>query len=270
MMERDAVSLEVLAAAPAESEGGLTFVFRGAFGGIGDIAILLDTGATFNFVSIAWLKKHKLTGLARPTAQPFKIRCANDEVVQTTQEVQAVCMIQGVATEVTALVLPTLLEGVQLILGSAWQSAHAAVLHAADGMVQLTVQGTPQVLRAVRAKGQMPRGAVRDGPEEWCCTAAQIRQAQEEPLFTGKQAAKAIRQGAEVWLHCVVAVEAGDGGQSPELKKLLQEFQDVFEEPRGVPETGPRPVGHLIRLLPGSEQAPYRRPFRLSPDQERE
>jgi len=56
---------------------------------------------------------------------------------------------------------------------------------------------------------------------------------------------------------------------SPELRTLIQEYHDIFQEPTGLPPHRP-PEQELAPLVPAARQIPYRKPYRLSPAEMKE
>lgn len=271
-------ALAAVGSEAASQNHGLTFTFGGTFGALA-VTLIIDTGATYCYVTLEWLKKHPHLWKKRiKSERPLKISCANNSVVSADEEVTLVCDIQGVGTLVTAVVLPTLLSGVQLILGDNWQRQHHAKLDTVAGTVTLRVRGREKILQAKRA---------RESAGDFLCTAAAIREASRMPIMSAKQAHREIKRGGRAWLYMVTADRDGEPSGAaatatsgpgppdpdplpPEVQSLIDEFKlrGVFDEPTGLPPE--RPIGHLIRLVPGSQQAPYRKPYRLSPEQKKE
>jgi gag-polyprotein putative aspartyl protease len=85
-------------------------------------------------------------------------------------------------------------------------------------------------------------------------------------LLSSMQLAKLIRKGGQAFLLYlnVVANQAkvnGDDHMSPVIDQLLNEFEEVFNDPPGLPPM--RKVAHVAPLAPGS-RPPYRRNYRMT------
>ena len=89
------------------------------------------------------------------------------------------------------------------------------------------------------------------------------------PLLSSKQLAKLLRRGATAYLlYLQLGAQhlnaASTGGSSPGelyVEQLLVEFEDVFQDPPGLPPM--RNVAHVAPLIPGS-RPPYRRNYRMT------
>lgn len=254
-------------------ENGLTFMFEAAVGGVKGQNSLVDSGATYSHVGDDWLAKYPAIRERKEKAlKPLTIRCADNALVAVDEQVTLMVDIQGVAFAVRVYVLPTLLSGVDLILGCDWQKKYGAIMNTPTRTIKVKVKGQTRTLK-VKARKPEPRA---EG-EGFCFSAAQIRGAAEAPFMSAKQARKAMKRGCEVYMcmvnpvgnnAAVASTTVGASTEQPsELQSLIDEFtkRGVFDEPTGLPPE--RPIGHLIRLMPGSDQAPYRKPYRMSPQQ---
>ncbi|KAJ9510305.1 hypothetical protein QJQ45_015781 [Haematococcus lacustris] len=204
--------------------------------------------------------------------EPLRVLTATNQPVVITERRCGLLEVQKSKTNCNAVVMPGMLNGVDLILGVDWMHEHDAVLKVKHGVCTL-----------FEALGES------SGKEQWE-SAAEIK------LLSPGQAVRQLRKGCSSWLMLVKPGDAGDqegwhqgslaaavAGCSEQstmteqdpwlvpqavLDGLLSEYADVFGDmPPGLPPN--RPVGHTIRTPPGAE-APYKRMYKLSPREEAE
>jgi hypothetical protein len=269
-----------VAVGAATHEDGLTFMFRGMFGGV-PCRILMDTGAERSFVDDKFVQKHKrLQPHLRADACDLVVRTATNELVQTTMCCAHVLEVQKVRVPSDLIALPGMMRGVDVILGTDWLRTHEAQLDFGRLQCRLTIAGKHKVLHTKRGVPVQASLAL----------ATALAQSAGQPVLSAKQARKLMRRGAPVYLFLVQcepvssalgaaavqtelpgyvapAVQAEGTVPQSELSSLLAEFADVFQEPVGVPPD--RGIGHVIRLVPGADP-PYQRPYRLGLAQEEE
>ncbi|KAJ9533200.1 hypothetical protein QJQ45_018307, partial [Haematococcus lacustris] len=275
----------------------LPFLFEGRLGNK-PCRVMLDTGASCTIISKEWLERHE--GNVNPAAlqrkimmEPLRVLTATNQPVVITERRCGLLEVQKSKTNCNAVVMPGMLNGVDLILGVDWMHEHDAVLKVKHGVCTLFEalgeSGKPVNLFALQPKHLPGFAAVAAMKEQWE-SAAEIK------LLSPGQAVRQLRKGCSSWLMLVKPGDAGDqegwhqgslaavvagcseqntkAEQDPELVPqavldgLLSEYADVFGDmPPGLPPN--RPVGHTIRTPPGAE-APYKRMYKLSPREEAE
>jgi hypothetical protein len=195
--------------------------------------------------------------------------------------------VQGVRFVVQAAVLPSLLDDVDIIIGSDWLGAQRAVIDMGKGECSWsTPSGRQQRLKLERQMEPTPKQLI-DG-----CLAALRTKGPDVSLMSAVQAARAVkRKGTTAYLMVVQpdgtlseqqpthpptvfascpkstrggSVAAVAATQESELTGLLQEFSDVFAPLTGLPPERPDCVDHTIRLVDGAG-TPYRPQHRMSP-----
>ncbi|KAJ9519230.1 hypothetical protein QJQ45_017890 [Haematococcus lacustris] len=273
------------------------FLFKGRLGNK-PCRAMLDTGASCTIISKEWLERHE--GNVNPVAlqrkimmEPLRVLTATNQPVVITERRCGLLEVQKSKTNCNAVVMPGMLNGVDLILGVDWMHEHDAVLKVKHGVCTLFEalgeSGKPVNLFALQPKHLPGFAAVAAMKEQWE-SAAEIK------LLSPGQAVRQLRKGCSSWLMLVKPGDAGDqegwhqgslaavvagcseqntkAEQDPELVPqavldgLLSEYADVFGDmPPGLPPN--RPVGHTIRTPPGAE-APYKRMYKLSPREEAE
>lgn len=277
------------------AQGSDGFLFTVRFGGRTAVA-MMDTGASESFVDQDWLERGQQRAKAcgfrwrmSQLARPMRILTANSGIVPVSRSCAGAVQLQGTKSKVEAKVMRNLMHGVDLILGMDYLRRYDVDLSCGRLCAKLTVNGRR---RTVCAK-QNPLADVH--PDEPAGLAAAMREASGSEPLTAKACVRALRHGARSFL---VLVQPDDGkgshvrtpstfmcapkacklgsvravndpmvvkGLMPEatLRRLLEEFADVFAEmPPGVSDKMPA-VGHTIRLEPG-HVPPYRRQYRLT------
>ncbi|KAJ9511539.1 hypothetical protein QJQ45_030484 [Haematococcus lacustris] len=270
----------------------LPFMYVGRFGGR-TCQIMMDTGATFSIISDQWLQKHKIdpsdATLEKEAMRPTPVLTANNERVVLNEKRTGLLEIQKSKTIVMARVMPRVIEGVDLILGSDWLFANDVVMKPKHGVCTLlSPEGKPVNLLALRSKHLPSFEAVAQAA---VASGGLVEPA--EPLSVG-QTARLLRKGCRSLLLLVqpgsesdtegwhkgslAAAVAGckESGEKDrpelvtdaELQAVLDEYSDVFQDmPPGLPPD--RGVGHTIRME-SDAPPPYKRPYKLSPREEAE
>ncbi|XP_031479944.1 uncharacterized protein LOC116250461 [Nymphaea colorata] len=198
-----------------------------------NVLVLLDSGATHNFVGDHLAQELKCTIEEHPT---LKVLVANGECLPCTRKCANVeLVLQKIPYTVDLLVVP--LPSVDIILGVKWLKTLGRIWWDFSTMEMCLPKeggGKEVVLRAV------------------------------DPSLAPKAALKAIAvQRPAAWLVSVaeeVVAQEGSEERVPEqIQKVLDEFKDIFEEPKGLPP--PRSYDHRIVLTNDTEPVnvrPYR------------
>jgi Reverse transcriptase (RNA-dependent DNA polymerase)/RNase H-like domain found in reverse transcriptase/Integrase zinc binding domain/Chromo (CHRromatin Organisation MOdifier) domain/gag-polyprotein putative aspartyl protease/Integrase core domain len=278
------------------SEQPLTFLYRGSTAGK-PARVLLDSGASHNFVSAELVSQ---LGLSRRTAVSAQaVKTADGHTIPLQGQCTFKLQIQQYCGTVTALVLPELLTGVDLILGDSWLQQEHAQLNYREGLCRLQ-KGT-RVRTLQLGADNLP---VTDDQVVHQMVLAMMRARAPPPSISAKQASKALKRGANSFMVLVQPAPDSTGGtpgtcststreasagtfmcspkcvrrdshaihqaiaatvsteQPQRLQAILEAYKDVFAELPGLPPE--RNVCHTIPLVPGAKP-PHRRMYRLSP-----
>lgn len=249
--------------ARVEHETGLSILLDARVSKIKGVC-MADTGATHSIISDAFLAR---TGLnAVQAAMPLTIAVAGDTQLTLNKVIKAPIQLGTARSTVTMYVMPTLLQGIDMILGMDWLTKHDAHIHTKDAKVTLTMQGKQHVItgKAHNAAG---------------LTVAALQALHANPQFiSAKQAHKAMKRGCHGWLFVVQATPEVQAWLDPvktdlgkefdaELRDLLLSKEAVFSASTGLPSN--KALHPVIPLQQGSP-ATYSKPYRLSPLEEQE
>jgi hypothetical protein len=227
--------------------------------------VLVDTGASHVYASRALMSRLGMT--VRPSSHA-QATAADGTAVALEGSCELRLRMGPLSTRVTALVVGSLVPGVDLILGDSWLAQHRATLDYGAGVLRLW--------RGTRAFTLTPMHDAKPAPGSPAaliehCLDVLAHNTQCSTLMSAKQARRAMRRGASTMLAIVrpdnteANTEAVLASVVPDaaIQGLLDEFQDVFAEPpAGLPPD--RGVGHTIPTEAGAEPT-SRRLIRLSP-----
>ena len=211
---------------------------------------------------------------------PQSIKVANDQLISVSLGATGTLLLQrhssscnvvfpnhirqkGARLGVTAKVMPSMMENVDLIVGMDHLEAFGAVLDCKNGTVKMT---DPRLAQEFRPKERLPPGKVN--PHNVVSAMLTLQKAAPTEFLSPHQTAKSIRQGDSSWLMLVHSVaetqdvvatcaEASILESAPRLLshqaigKVTEEFKDVFEP---ITECPPHrfEVDHTIKLVDGS------------------
>ncbi|KAL4278328.1 hypothetical protein GQ457_03G010840 [Hibiscus cannabinus] len=195
------------------------------------IVVLIDSGSTHNFIS-----KKMATMLQLPVipTKSFNVKVANGEPLQCQGRFENVPVdIQGIPFILTLYALP--LRGLDLVLGVHWLEQLGTVV---CNWKQLTMEfqwnNKTKKLQGMDTTITHPT--------------------------TMKVIAKEARQeGSMLALALPSTIDPKSSHVHPDMKQLLEQFGDVFQEPKQLPPT--RDIAHHINLKEGIEPInvrPYR------------
>ncbi|KAA8542515.1 hypothetical protein F0562_023667 [Nyssa sinensis] len=208
-------------------------------GGIGHIStiVLVDSGSTHNFINETLARK---VALQPEKGGKFEVVVASGEKLSSPGKCTNVKLIlQGIPVLVDFYLLP--LEGYDIVLGTQWLSTLGPILwDFAKLQMRFKIDDKEVSLQGMSVPKDQIIGDLQFSREFKKSKKGVLLQ-----LFTlGTPLPKVV-------VAC----------QPPPLQQILEEFQDVFEEPKGLPP--PRAHDHKIPLMEGSGPVcvkPYRYP----------
>ena len=254
-----------------------------------NIQCLCDTGATNCFVEKDLLKKLNMLSV-----QPSRLKAvatATGKATPIEGEVTLNLQLRGTAFEVTAHVLPSLLPGVQLIIGQDFMKKYS---------MKLSVNPPQCTLVSEPARQQIVLQNCNPGKAYHRPTTVPVDTASSVGVGPDKLnnemspavALKLLRRGQRAFVALIKPEETGEQpppsaraaaanqttDSKPEwpplehvppqlradLQALLQEFGDIFSESPAAGGALVDTLEHTIDLIPGAKP-PFRRNYRLSP-----
>jgi hypothetical protein len=221
---------------------GHTMQFRGELAGA-PAKILLDSGATLNFVSTQFAQAHGLSFTA--TTQAVTLGDTAAVTVAGTCEVQVT--VNGFKRK-TKFYLMKLMDAFDVILGEPWLQESKAVLDWGKQQVKVLKGRKRLVLLPVKELPANPR---------------------TPNVLSALQVKRCLRKDSRMFLATVSKVDDEPEAALPEAAKpLVEKYSDVFQvPPAGLPPD--RGVGHTIPLEQGAVP-PFRPMYRLSPSEREE
>ncbi|KAJ4745297.1 polyprotein [Rhynchospora pubera] len=207
--------------------------FKGYIGEI-PMCALLDSGSTHSFVNPELVNELQL---AVQHTNPMVVMVANDQKMVTDTKCDALQFnIQGHQFEKDMRQLNV--QGYDIVLGLDWLVKLGPMkIDWGKGSIEFN-QGGKEVKLQVK------------------------EEISEVQMVSEVDVDKELKKGSELLIaHLFEINEVGETSSNvrPELKEVLETFQAVFEEPKGLPPF--RGIDHQIDLLPGTKpvnQRPYR------------
>ncbi|XP_019151052.1 PREDICTED: uncharacterized protein LOC109147849 [Ipomoea nil] len=214
------------------------------------MVILVDSGSTHSF-----LDPKILTQLRREPekAQILRVTVANGEQISC----DAICrrlrwQIQGETFEKDFRLLR--LGGCDMVLGMDWIDRYAPIqLHTRPPGISFIKEGQQVTLRGLTKKAGRLQEVSKKELKKW-------QQYGIQGFLVQCEGVRQERGNNECSVYCKVVVQT----EYKELTELLQQFQDLFEEPKDLPPR--RLYDHSIPLLPGAQPVNIK-PYRYSFDQ---
>ena len=234
-------------------------------------AVLLDSGASVCFVSRPYIER---LGIPYSPGTVTSAEIANGQSASVLGQAKLTVRFQGLKSTAVALVLDTLLPGVDLILGESWLSANSAVLDYGQGTVSLVSRNRRHTLRMTPSAAVLAAELGRLAASMQCpaelITRKQadkaLRKQRRWPFLTERRpflvAVREVKPAAESTDVKLPGPPPTEGVMPPErLQALLDKYKQVAEPLTTLPRV--RPVPHAIELQPGTVP-PYKQPYRLS------
>jgi hypothetical protein len=243
------------------------------------VALLLDTGASDNYMNIKLVKALGLS--VRPDYQNIKVALADGHTVAVTGTVTVPVCIGRFRAKVEFLVTD-LDAAFDAVLGFTWLRRNCD-LHFSKNLLafrngaKVTCFRLPPTQHSTVPAGRwshklssvQPFSGGR-GNATGCIHPSRRAHPGPRIVTTGTrwlsfaQANRLVRKGGQAWLlHLKVAehIKSTGGDLGVVVDSLLEEFSDVFNDPPGLPPM--RNVAHVAPLIPGS-RPPYRRNYRMT------
>ena len=222
--------------------------------------VLVDCGASGNFISEQFVQQYKLSLTDRKRAKQ-SVTLADGTVKVLAGVLPKAELVMGTYQErVDFNVMP--IQNYDCILGMAWLNQHKPHIQWSDRTVQFSYSRKHHVLRG------------SDQPLTTSRASVNLTYLLSESEFLAQQSefeyvdVAWVRGGtmADVQFHCNAmqqSTSTSTDKDSESVRYLLEEFRDVFPDdlPAGLPPA--RAIDHRIELMPGS--APTSRPtYRMS------
>lgn len=202
--------------AEAGSEGSGTMKFRTLVGNQ-VCPILVDFGSSTSFVNANFVAR---AALPTVQVQPVSVKVANGELMQSnTQVSQLAWWMQGHTFYTDMRVLP--LGAYDAVLGMDWLESHSPMT--VDWILKF--MEVPSQGKMVRLQGELPQ------------------QQRQLAMMTIDDVQKSFK-GNDLWAIALVDFSADTTSSTsapdtksipPDLKHLLDEFSDVFQDPKSLP-----------------------------------
>ncbi|KAA8493487.1 Transposon Ty3-I Gag-Pol polyprotein [Porphyridium purpureum] len=199
----------------------------------GEATFLIDSGATDNFMSVDFVLKSD--GLKQKASwKRDHVTLADGSVLETAGEVSNVKFTLSDGYSGTANFAICRIAGQDAILGMEWLKRENPVIDWQSGMLAYGEKRAWSMTQMLVPRKELRR-LLKSQEVEECYLG--VLKGREEPCSVERKEADSV-------------------------KKMLNDFENLFEEPRGLPES--RTVEHVIRL---KDEKPVRvgRVYRLSP-----
>ena len=196
-------------AARRPTPGGLSLLFDAHLAGRKGGVVLVDTGASHAFISMAFAKD---AGLQLHPSALRSVGMANARTTGVLGCVQLPIRIGRYRASITAHIMDSMLDGVDLILGDAW-------LRAVNGTIQYPPRNSTPFLRVTTPQGGKVRLRPRTAQRQGATTKVQYGPHENDRLdlleahlasalsantpfdrASGKAMQKLMRKGARAWL----------------------------------------------------------------------
>jgi hypothetical protein len=259
--------IPLLASLGSDSQPPLTQLFQATVSGARCTA-LIDTGASHVYASRDLVARLGMS--VRPSTHA-QATAADGTAVTLQGSCELRLRMGPLSIRVSALVVGSLVPGVDLILGDSWLAQHRATLDYGAGVLRLwrgTQAFTLTPMHSARPAPGSPEAVIEH------CINVLAHNTQCATLMTATQARRALRRGATTmlaWVRPDAPRGPPDGSRdNPEavlasvvpdaaMQGLIDEFKDIFAEPpSGLPPD--RGVGHTIPTEAGAEPPPLDSP----------
>lgn len=228
-IEEPLIKLQVL----QDSSTATTMQLKGTFNNR-EVHVLIDSGATHNFVHPSLLKNLKTQVHHFP---PLNVRLASGAKMRTMGEINYVMKLQEFEFAADYYILPV--SGCEIVLGASWLRTLGDIVWNFDSMVMKF---------RIQEKGYQLQGEV----------------APHATVVTCKSMTRLLRKEREamlVQIRPLVNETDRTIDTHPHIKALIQQYTDIFQTPTHLPPA--REQDHRIELLPNATPVsvrPYRYP----------
>ncbi|XP_019191750.1 PREDICTED: uncharacterized protein LOC109186281 [Ipomoea nil] len=236
-------TVEVTLCAVIGGEGFNTIKLMGSIGKQA-ITILVDSGSTHSFLDPRVLNQMKIIP---EKSSPLMVTVANWNTMVCDLKCDGLkWQVQNVVFERDFRVLK--LGGCDMVLGMDWIDNFAPIpLHTRPPGISFHKDGRRVLLKGM-TKGVTLHSATKKEIRRWKKEGVQGFWVQSTPQLA--------RNDGSLYYQQIDSLPS-----NPELAKILQDFQDLFAEPKTLPPR--RPFDHEIPLMPGAKPVNFK-PYRYS------
>ena len=193
----------------AQYRAGETFMFKASLGGQ-PCNLLIDMGASFCFLSEQWLHKThkgKIWGQTYPLPEPIPVLTAENSMVSTSSGFSSTLGLQQFFFKVDAKLMPSMLQGVDLILGMDWLRANDFVIDCGRDLCMFRWADQEHYLRGASFAGGHAAGGSA------ACAGVPLARF-SSPFLSARRAKKEAKHGCPVWLVVVQNAVPGNAQSS--------------------------------------------------------
>ena len=250
----------------------LTMMYDGSISGK-SAKVLVDSGASHVFIDQDFVQHNRIH--VRQSSVGW-VRVGNNGLVKLQGECTVRLQLGAYKATVTALVMPTVIPGVNVLLGDQWLTRSGGVLDYEQRCLSVKKGDHRVTIQACKTLNE--QDVSPDGIIAYVCSRLYEASGTME-VYNMRRAKRAIRKGAAFINVLVKETSAGveigpvacavqatvegdiDDAWKAKLQGLFNEYETIFGESKFPPDRG---IGHAIPLVPGY-QPPYAKMYRMSP-----
>ena len=200
--------------------------------------IIIDSGSCVNAISTNTVKSLGLASLPHPN--PYKVSWIDSTSIPVKSRCQIPIQLQSYLEKVWCDVLPMGVSSI--ILGRPWLFDHDVTLYGKSNSCSFIHQGKKITVYPTPPKDPTKRGSSSLKEKKPALN-----------LINEKEVEQEIKEGSVIWMLTARKTQDPSPVEHPqEVRKVLEEFSDVF--PEDLPDQLPplRDIQHAIDLVPGA------------------
>lgn len=208
------------------------------------VTVLVDSGSSTSFINQSLIKD---VSCLQPLQRPARVKVANGAELMCSQEWPS-CVWESQGHEFKTSLKVLALGCFDIILGMVWLESHNPAVDWVQKKLTLQVEG-----QLVELTGQT-------SSDNSCPT---ITSEQLNFMCVGGEVEHLVLLTEEKHYQLSASIDADSDKNPPEVQEILQQFQDVFADPKGLSPR--RACDHAIPLITGAQSVSIR-PYRHSPE----